>query len=192
MPANPTALIPLVEGFEQVEALAVIDVLRRAKVAVTTAGHPGLEATSSHGVMVRADALLADMLARDWDAIILPGGPGTPRLAEAPGLLERLREQHASGRIVAAICAAPTVLAQAGLLEGVPATCFPGSRSGMKGAVLRDEPVVAHDNILTSQAMGTAVEFGLALAARLAGEDIAINVARSICYPPRSAFRREG
>lgn len=189
MPKAPDVLIPLVDGFEEVEAVAVIDVLRRAGARVVTAAVDNRRVVGSHDIPLHADALLADVLDREWDAIVLPGGPGTAKLNDAAGLHERLRRQAASGKLVGAICAAPTVLAEAGLLEGVEAACFPASRGAMRGAVVLDQAVVDAFPIITAQAMGSAVDFGLRLAARLCGEDIAVNLARAICHPPSSVLR---
>lgn len=181
--AAPTALVPLVDGFETIEAMAVVDVLRRAGVLVTTAGVGSTRVTSSHGVTVEADALLADALRQpSWTAIVLPGGPGTPKLLEAPGLPDALRQLHAEGRLLAAICAAPTVLAALGLLDGRRACCFPAAEPRMNGATLSQDRVVEDGTIITSRAAGTAVEFALAVAARLAGPQRARQVAESILH----------
>jgi 4-methyl-5(b-hydroxyethyl)-thiazole monophosphate biosynthesis len=186
--APPTALVPLVDGFETIEAMAVVDVLRRAGVQVTTAGVGSRRVTSSHGVVVEADALLSDALQQPWTAMVLPGGPGTPKLLEAPRLADALRQHHAKGRLLAAICAAPTVLAALGLLDGRRACCFPAAEPRMHGATLSHDRVVEDGTIITSRAAGTAVEFALAVAARLAGPDRAHQVAESILHvaPARS------
>ena len=188
MPTSPRVLVPLAAGFEETEAIAVVDVLRRARAMVTLASVGIRDVVSKNAVKVEADAFLADVIDREWEAIVLPGGPGTPKLNDAAGLHARLRRQAREGKLVAAICAAPTVLAKAGLLEGVEATCYPTVRDSMGGAIVRDASVVQSGNIITSQGMGTAVEFGLRVAAYLVGEETAIGVARSICYPPKSAF----
>lgn len=184
-PSAPTALVPLVDGFEETEAIATVDVLRRCGVWVTTAGVGSTRVTGSHDITIEADAVLADVIDENYDAIVLPGGPGTPRLDDVAGLHERLRRQADAGLWVCAICAAPTVLAAAGLLGGRMATCFPGAEGGMQDATLHRRVVVVDHPFITSRAVGTAIDFALAVASKLVGEDRAIDVARSILHPPR-------
>lgn len=181
-PNAATALVPLIDGFEETEAVATIDILRRAGVSVLTAGIGKGFATGSHQIIVETDALLDDVLEEDYEAIVLPGGPGTPKLNEIPALHSRLRRQAESGMLVAAICAAPSVLAAAGLLEGKRATCFPSVEGKMAGAVIVREPVVVTGNIVTSRGVGTAIPFALEVAARLVGRERAAEVARAIVY----------
>jgi 4-methyl-5(b-hydroxyethyl)-thiazole monophosphate biosynthesis len=190
------ALVPLVDRFEEIEAVTVIDLLRRAGVDVTTAAAAGRRVTGSHAITIEADATLADVLAMPFDVIALPGGPGTAALNSVPGLHERLRKQHASGHLLAAICAAPTVLAAAGVLRGATATCYPGCEAPLveAGANLSDEAVVTYQPpatagptapgaIITSRGAGTAVPFALAIIAQLHGQKSALDQARRIAYP---------
>jgi protein deglycase len=165
-------LVPLAEGFEELEAITVIDLLRRADIEVTTAALTSSPVRGSHGIAVAADTSLEAVRDREFDMIVLPGGmPGAKHLGEDLRLRERLQRMAAQGRITAAICAAPSVLAQAGLLDGRRATSFPGfldpARSpGLKlveGAVVIDGPVI------TSRGPGTAMDFALALIERLRG-----------------------
>jgi len=181
-----TALIPLIDGFEETEAVAVIDILRRAGVEVVTAGVRRQSATGSHNIRVEADAVLDEVLDREWDAIVLPGGPGVRELNKVKALHRRLNRQVEEGRIVAAICAAPTILATAGLLDGREAACFPTVESSMGGAKILHKPVVEDGLLITSRGVGTAVDFALTVAGRLAGQAKAIEVARSILHPPGS------
>ncbi|MEQ8819575.1 MAG: DJ-1/PfpI family protein [Sumerlaeia bacterium] len=176
-----TALVPLIDGFEETEAIATVDILRRGGVTVTTAGIADLRVGGSRGIVVQADTRYADTLLARYDAIVLPGGPGARKLNQVEGLHARLRQQAREG-VVAAICAAPVVLAAAGLLEGQPAACHPSAEGEMGGARLLRQPVVRAGNILTSRGVGTALDFALALVARLRGEEAARSVAEAIVY----------
>ncbi len=180
----PTALVPLVDGFEETEAITVIDLLRRSGVEVTTAGAGKTQACGSHEIVVKADVEISTVIAKHFDAIVLPGGPGTPHLNDIPGLHDRLRLQVSQGLLVAAICAAPTVLAAAGLLGGKRAACFPSVEGKLTdaGATVLSQPVVQDGNVITSRGVGTAIDFALAVAARLVGDAKADQVARAIVY----------
>lgn len=175
------ALVPLAEGFEDIEAVAVIDVLRRGGVEVVTAalGADRLVA-SSHGIRMEADRLLADVLDADYDAIVLPGGgKGTANLKACAPLAERLRKQKADGGFVCAICAAPTVLAAAGVLAHEQVTCYPTSVADL-GRESAGVPAVADGQVITGQAAGSAVLFGLVVLQNLTDEDTALRVAASM------------
>lgn len=178
----PAVLIPLVDGFEEIEAITTIDLLRRAGVEVTTAGIGKKRATGSHDITVETDAVFDDVAEEFYDAIVLPGGPGTGSLNEVRGLHELLREYHERGKILGAICAAPTVLAAAGLLKGKRAACFPSVENKMAGAEILHEPVVVDGTIITSRGAGTAVPFALALVAKLCSQEDADEIARKIVY----------
>ncbi|MDK2973033.1 MAG: protein deglycase [Candidatus Sumerlaeota bacterium] len=184
--AQHTALIPLVDGFEEAEAIVTIDILRRAGIAVTVAGATAAQVRSSHDVVVNTDRYYRDTEDEEFDAIVLPGGPGTSKLNEVGGLHERLRQQAASGRLVAAICAAPSVLAAAGLLKGKKAACYPSveDKLAAAGATVLHETVVTDGDIITSRGVGTALDFALAVAAHLQGAATAADVARAIVYSP--------
>ena len=168
-------LVPLAQGCEEIEAVTVVDVLRRAGVEVVTAGlAPGM-VTGSHGLRLMPDAVLSDVLEQPFDMVVLPGGmPGAAHLAADAGLLVLLRRMAEAGKYVAAICAAPTVLAQAGLLRGKAATSYPGflDRSPAPGMTYRTDAVVADGRIVTSRGPGTAMDFSLQLAELLAGEAV--------------------
>jgi 4-methyl-5(b-hydroxyethyl)-thiazole monophosphate biosynthesis len=164
-------LVPLAEGFEEIEAMAIVDVLRRAGLEVTMAAlRPGA-VTGAHGVSVKADAELGKLEAKAFDVVVLPGGmPGTTNLMEDERVLAAVRELSAAGKPTAAICAAPMVLAKAGVVQGVPVTSHPSVRGKLGGAVERpEERVVRSGNVITSQGPGTAIEFALALVAELVG-----------------------
>ncbi len=180
----PTVLAILAEGFEEIEALAPVDLLRRAGAEVTVAAlAPGIHVTGRCGVTVHADTPLAALDAagpRDFDCLLLPGGPGVKLLRADPRVLTRVREQHAAGRWLAAICAAPVVLNDAGLLAGRRYTAH-FSVAAELPARLADERVVVDGKIITSRGAGTALDFGLVLVEKLFSPAAAAEVARAIC-----------
>ena len=173
-------LVPLVEGFEDIEAVSVIDVLRRGGVEVVTASVDGQPSVlSAHGIRMSADAAFDDAAKDPYDAIVLPGGPGTGRL-KVPSVLERLQRQKEEGRLICAICAAPTVLVEAGVLEpGQHVTCYPTCIPELDRASA-NVPVVADGNVVTGQAPGAALLFALVVLQTLAGERTAQKVARGM------------
>ena len=176
-------LVPLAEGFEEIEAVTVIDLLRRAGIDVHTASLDGPRVTGSHGIALMADIALDAAAADDYDMIVLPGGmPGASHLKNDPRVISLLRRFAAEGRYTAAICAAPSVLAHAGLLEERAATSFPGflNADSAPGIRLRDEAVVVDGKVVTSRGAGTAMEFGLALIELLAGPDVRLQVAERL------------
>ncbi len=161
-----TALVLLANGFEEVEAMAVIDVLRRAEVTVVTAALTERTVVSARGVPVIADRLLDEVKDQVFDGLVLPGGmPGSKHLEEDHRVLERVRLQADQGRVLAAICAAPGVLAKAGVLDGKMATAYPGTALGAAREVA--QAVVIDGQLVTSRGPGTALEFSLALLAVL-------------------------
>ena len=169
---NPKcALVPLAPGFEEIEALTVIDILRRADVEVVAAGLGPGAVRGSHGIVVTPDALLESVMDRAFDAVILPGGrEGTERLAADPRIRELVRRHYGQGRLVAAICAAPAVLHEAGLLDGVRATSHPSAESRLANARYTKDRVVVDGRIVTSRSAGTAMAFAFTLLSLLAGE----------------------
>ena len=168
----PTVLVPLAEGFEELEAITVVDLLRRADIEVTTAALGSRAVRGSHGISVEADTTLAQLDGVDFDMIVLPGGmPGAKHLGEHEGLRTRLRTMAERGKYTAAICAAPSVLAGAGILEGRRATSFPGflDPGRTPGLTLATDPVVTDGKVITSRGPGTAIDFALELIERLRG-----------------------
>lgn len=175
-------LVPLANGFEELEAIAVVDVLRRGGVEVVTASiHDSLDVKGAHGVTVRADASFADVSDGEYDAIVLPGGgEGTENLKNSDALYRMLRRQDSEGRLVCAICAAPTVLVDAGVVApGIHMTCYPTCQMQLDRA-WTPAPVVAEGNVITGQAPGSALLFGLVVLKTLAGERVAQKVARGM------------
>ena len=166
----------LANGFEEVEALCPLDLLRRAGIAVTTVGIGTESVTGSHGITVRAD--IPDTMYRDSkpEMVILPGGmPGTTNLDASHTVEVALRSAARNGAYLAAICAAPMVLGKRGYLEGKKAVCFPGFEEYLTGAILQPKhvKVITDGKIITAVGMGAAVEFGLALVRVLKGDDAA-------------------
>lgn len=177
-------LVPLANGFEDIEAVTVIDVLRRGGVEVVTAAvHASTAVTSAHGIVMTADARLADVVDETYDAIVLPGGgEGTENLKNSDLLVRRLVRQREEGRLLAAICAAPTVLQEAGLLEpNQHITCYPTCQMEIECNWV-DEPVVSHDGIITGQAPGSAMIFSVIVLAELTGEATAKKVSRGLVF----------
>lgn len=177
--------IPLAEGFEEVEALTLVDVLRRAEQKVTTLSiTDSLEVTAAHGVCVKADDLLIRHKDATPDALVLPGGmPGTKNLLDCLELKEMIqRLNHQEGVLLGAICAAPWVLAEAGVLDNRAATCYPGFEDKLKNAHFLNERVVVDRGIVTSRGVGTAMNFALKLVEILCGEEVALNLAHSMVF----------
>jgi len=164
------ALVPLAEGFEEIEAVTVIDVLRRAAVTVDVAALGSTPVKGSHGISVSADIPLARAKADDYDMIVLPGGmPGTLNLRKSPELAKILKHMARSDRYIAAICAAPIVLATHGLVEGKEVTSHPSVRDQLEGVRYSEKPVVIDGKVVTSRGPGTALLFALILASLLVG-----------------------
>lgn len=174
----------LAEGFEEIEALTVVDMLRRAEVDIVTISMTGnMLVTGSHKITIVTEALFGNFDYSDADMLVLPGGmPGTKNLEEHQGLDELLKEFAAKQKQIAAICAAPRVMGNKGLLQGKNAICYPGNEEALLGAQLINKDVVVDGNIITSKGMGTAVDFSLAIIRKLKGEEEAIRIAAQIQY----------
>lgn len=166
-------LVILGNNFEELEAIAVIDILRRAEIKVVTASIDDEFVVGSHGITVKADAMIDNIDISLFHAVYCPGGPGTPRLRSDNRVIRIVQNIYNSGGVAAAICAAPTVLAAAGIMEGKKATFFPGNDEFMSGAVLSDAPVEIDGRIITGQAAGSAVTFGINFVKLLLGEETA-------------------
>ncbi|MBW1981960.1 MAG: DJ-1/PfpI family protein [Deltaproteobacteria bacterium] len=172
-------LVPVADGTEEIEAVCLIDVLRRAGAAVTVASVCNQQVTCSRGVRLVADCLIGDCVAQVYDLIALPGGmPGAEHLRDCSDLAAMLKRQQQEGRLYAAICASPAVVLQHhGLLAGRRATCHPGFVQQLQDAAAVELRVVEDGNCITSRGPGTALEFALALVARLYGHEKAREVA---------------
>ncbi len=188
----PTALIPLAEGCEELEAVTVIDLLRRAEIEVTTAGLSDGPVTASRRTVLVPDKLLESVAADRFDLIALPGGlPGATRLAESQVLAECLEAQHQRQGWIGAVCAAPAVLARHGLLDGRRATAFPGALDEYAEKVtVTDEPVVVDGHLVTSRGPGTAMDFALLLIELLRGESVRERVEAALQRPRYHTIRQ--
>jgi 4-methyl-5(b-hydroxyethyl)-thiazole monophosphate biosynthesis len=167
-------LIPLAQGCEELEAVTVIDLLRRAGVEVVTAGLQEGLVKCSRGTVLMPDSVLDDVLADDFDMIVLPGGqPGADHLDADPRIHQLLRDMAEQGRYTAAICAAPKVLGNAGLLDGRTATSYPGALAGADfgKTSLSEQAVVRDGTVITSRGPGTAMDFALSLIEILLGAE---------------------
>lgn len=178
------AIVFFADGTEECEALLVVDLLRRANVQVTVASaSERLELETSHGIRMTADALAEDLDYTDTDLVVLPGGiPGTPNLAANPAVTAAVTACAKAGKKVAAICAAPSILAQLGLLEGKQATAHASFQDKLAGAAVLDQEVVVDGNITTSYGLGGAIPFALELVRQLAGEQEVQRVQQAIAY----------
>lgn len=177
------ALIPIADGVEDLEAVTLIDVLRRAEIEVVVASIEGRRMINcARGTRLTADIMLVDVLAQAFDLIVLPGGmPGAQRLAEHLPLAQRVQEQAAAGQFFAAICAAPALALQGyGVLKQRRMTCYPAFSDRLSGCTFVDQPVVVDGNCITSQGPGTALEFALTLVEQLAGKAMRNQVAKAM------------
>ncbi|MFW6245290.1 MAG: DJ-1 family glyoxalase III [Fibrobacterota bacterium] len=172
----------LAEGFEEVEAVTCIDLLRRAHIEVTVLGLDSLEVRGAHNIWIRTDMQLKDFSSQ-FDALVLPGGmPGTNNLASSDTLRDLIKKSHSEGKICAAICAAPTVLGRAGILTGKKVACYPGFEDRLMGGEPVKDQVVVDGNIITSRGVGTSIPFALELISRLQGKEAATTVSSAILH----------
>lgn len=175
-------LIHFADGFEEIEAITPVDVLRRAGCEVVTVSITGKnEVTSRRGVIVVADKHFVEADYEQADMIVLPGGqPGADNLNHHEGLKKQIKALHEKGKMIAAICAAPLVLGSAGVLKGKKATCYPGTESQLTGATCTGNDVEVDGNIITGKGPGLALEFSLMLAEKLVGKAKADEVRRAM------------
>ncbi|ANX00761.1 DJ-1/PfpI family protein [Thermoclostridium stercorarium] len=167
--------VMLAEGFEEIEALTVVDVLRRAGIDVSTVSITGSKTvTGSHNIPVTADILLPDADLENADMVVLPGGmPGTNNLYDSSELEKAIAHRVENGKWVAAICAAPIILGRRGHLKGLEAVCYPGFENELIGAKIKNEKVVISSKIITSKGPGTALDFAFAIVSVLKDENTA-------------------
>lgn len=181
-------LIPLAPGFEELEAVTLIDLLRRAKIQVVSAGLAAGPVTASRGTVILPDTTLDEALGQEFDMVVLPGGlPGSTNLDADPRIRQLLQGMHQRGKPTAAICAAPLVLANAGLLKGRRATSYPGCLTPrqLEGVDYQEAPVVRDGTVITSRGPGTAMDFALELIGVLVGTAVRDQVELSLQRPPR-------
>lgn len=177
------AYIFLADGFEEIEAIAPIDIFRRAKIEVATVSiSENRIVQGAHGIPVIADFLFTQTDFSDNDILYLPGGmPGTKNLDAHTGLKDLINKQIADNKNLAAICAAPSILGKMGLLEGKEAICYPGFEDQLHGAILSKNKIVKSGNVHTAKGAGVAVQFALKLVEELKGREEAQKLADSIC-----------
>ncbi len=178
------AAIFFADGLEEIEGLTVVDLFRRADIDIDIVSITGKKSiTGSHHIVIQADRLLEEMNFETVDMLILPGGmPGTLNLGACEPLCRQIKLFNEQGKYVAAICAAPSVLGQLGILKGRAATCYPGFEKKLSGARTEEVPVVVDSNIITSRGMGTAIEFAAELIALLKDRETAEKLKKSIIY----------
>lgn len=181
-------ILPLADGFEEIETVTIIDILRRAGVNVTVAGLKAGEAVGSRCVRLVPDTTLDQVKNDEFDAIVLPGGqPGVDHLRQDPRVLDLLKKMDAKKKTIAAICAAPLVLRDAGLTAGRKLTSYPGMTDELAGCHYQETRVVIDGNLITSRGPGTALEFSLKLVEVFAGKERADEISRMVLSHPESA-----
>ncbi len=176
-------LVYLADGFEEVEALTVVDVMRRAEIETKTVGITGKKVTGTHGIPVDADITLADV---NWDevtAMVFPGGmPGTKNLDECEVIKEKAVEFAKAGKPVFAICAAPMILGKLGILKGKEAICYPSFETYLEGAKISDKNVCRDGNIITGEGPGAAADFAFEIVSYLKDEKTAAQLKVDMRY----------
>lgn len=178
--------ILVADGFEEIEGLTVVDLLRRARIDIKMVSITDtLKVVTSHNIEIRADVLLSDIIDETElaDILVLPGGmKGTNNLKASAEVDRIIRKYQEAGKYLAAICAAPTVYGEKGLLEGKKATCYPGLEDGLLGAEKNTDKVVVDGQFITSRGMGTSIDFGLKMIEILISADKAVEIGKQIVF----------
>ena len=174
----------MANGCEEIEGLTVVDILRRAGLEIEMISiNETTSVTGSHNITFLADTVFEDVNFDEFDAVVLPGGmPGTLNLGGHAGVNSVIKNFAENGKLVAAICAAPSVLGAAGILEGKNAVCHPGFEEKLTGAVTSEETAVTDGSIITSRGMGTAIDFALSIVKYLKDEDTVIDLKKKLVY----------
>jgi 4-methyl-5(b-hydroxyethyl)-thiazole monophosphate biosynthesis len=174
--------VHLAEGFEEIEAISIIDVLRRADLDVIVVSvTENLLVTGSHEIKIVADQLFSDINYDLIDMIILPGGmPGSTNLNNHAGLREQILDFHDNKKLLGAICAAPLVFGNLGILKHIKATCYPGFENQLHGAIVTSENVEVSENIITAKGAGVAIDFALKIVELLKGKELATKLAQKM------------
>lgn len=182
---SQTILVHLATGFEEIEAITIIDVLRRAGLDVRTVSVTGnLMVTGAHQINIEADQLFDDSAYKNAAMLILPGGmPGTTNLMSHAGLALQLKNFHDQKKWIGAICAAPMILGSLGILKGKSAVCYPGFEGKLTDAEVRQTPYAVDGNVITGRGVGTALEFSIEIVRRLVGEKEANDLATALVMP---------
>ena len=174
-------ILPLAEGFEEIEALATADVLRRAGIEVVLAGIPGTIVTGSKGIKLIADTKIEDVNPNEFDALVLPGGnPGYINLGRSQKVLDMIADFNEKEKLLCAICASPSILARLGVLDNRKATIYPGMEREIPRP--RSGKVVVDGHVITSEGPGTAIDFALEIVRQLVGKEKAEEVKKQIVY----------
>ncbi|MEM7825623.1 MAG: DJ-1/PfpI family protein [Candidatus Aenigmatarchaeota archaeon] len=172
-------MLPLAEGFEEIEAFAVVDILRRVGIKVDTVGVVGTVIKSARGISVMADKRLAEINPEDYEGIVLPGGyPGYINLGKTQKIIDIIKKFNEKGKLIAAICASPSILAKAGILEDKEATIYPGMEKELPHP--REGKVIVDKNVITSQAPGTAIEFALKIVEKILGKEKVLKLRKEL------------
>lgn len=172
----------LADGFEDIEALEPVDILRRAEIDVKTVGVMGKTATSSHNVTVFADMEITDVDVSDMDMLVLPGGPGYPNLENSDKVQKLIRYAAENDIYIAAICASPSIIGKLGLLSGKNYTCFPGFEEFVKDGIYSAEKAVLDGKFLTGKGAGAASDFGFKIVEIFKGKDLADKLKTQMQY----------
>ncbi len=174
--------VHLAEGFEEIEAVSIIDVLRRAEINVTVVSiTEKLQVTGSHGIKIIADQLFNDVNYDLIDIILLPGGmPGSTNLNNHLGLREQILNFHDNKKLLGAICAAPLVFGNLGILKNITATCYPGFENQLHGAIVTTENVEVSENVITGKGAGVAIDFALKIVELLKGKELATKLSQKM------------
>lgn len=172
------------EGYEEVEAIAVVDICRRCRLDIDMVSiTEDRVVVSSHGIAVGMDKVFAEIDFADYDMLVLPGGlKGTQGLEAHEGLMAQIDAFNAQGKYIGAICAAPSIFGHRGILKGRRACCYPGFEPELEGAIVSMENVEVDGHVVTSRGMGTATDFGLAIAGIFCGEEKALEIKNQVIY----------
>ena len=172
----------LADGFEEIEALTPVDILRRAGADVLTVGVNSKKVTGSHNITVEADILIEDVNKNDLECLIVPGGPGYKNIEKSESAVCLIKFAKDNNILLCAICAAPSILGRLGLLKGLKATCFPGYEQELKGADVLDDKAVFDSQVITGKGAGAAAEFGFLIAEKIVGAKKAEEIRNSMQY----------
>lgn len=172
----------MVDGFEDIEALEPVDIMRRAGISVKTVGVSSKKVTSSHNVTIETDTLIDAVVKEDMEILVLPGGPGHTNLDASDAVHHMISYANENGIYIAAICASPSILGKRGLLDGKNYTCFPGFEEYAPNGILSDEKAVLDGKILTARGAGAAADFGFIMVELLKGKDMADKLKKEMQY----------
>ena len=168
------------EGYEEIEALTPVDILRRVGADVLTVGVNSKKVTGSHNITIEADILMNDVNKNDMECLIVPGGPGYTNIEESEAAISLIRYAKENSILLCAICAAPSILGKLGLLAGLKATCFPGFEKELKGAVVVPDKAVFDSGVITGKGAGAAADFGFLIAEKVVGCEKAEEIRKSM------------